>query len=310
MSHTPLGPGNEFDIIRLLIERLGDAAGGIGDDAATFDAPPGEQLLVTTDTSVENVHFRPAWLSATEVGYRSVMAAVSDIAAMGGTPRALVIAWTLPEWWRSFVDQIGDGIREAASECKVRVVGGDLSNGPVLSLGVTVIGSAKRVVRRSGAQPGDGVFVTGWLGGPALALRAFETRFVPDARVRDRFARPTARVREGIWLAAHGSTSAIDISDGIVADLGHLAAASGVRIVLDVEKLPLFGEATSHLAAESGEEYELAVTAPPELDVTAFLSEFGVALTRVGSVTAGAPAVDARFNGTPVSAPGFDHFAP
>jgi thiamine-monophosphate kinase len=308
VSHTPLGPGNEFDIIRSLVTRLGDSAQGIGDDAALFDAPPGEQLLVTTDTSVENVHFRPAWLSATEVGYRAVMAAVSDIAAMGGTPRAVVIAWTLPEWWRSFIDQIGDGIREAATECKVQVVGGDMTNGAALSLGVTVIGSAKRVLRRSGARPGDGVFVTGWLGGPALALRSFETRFVPDARIRDRFARPKARVREGAWLAAHGATSAIDISDGIVADLGHLAAASGVHVALDVEKLPLFGEATSHLAAESGEEYELVVTAPPDLDTAAFLAEFGIALTRVGSVAAGLPVVDARFNGTPVSAPGFDHF--
>jgi thiamine-monophosphate kinase len=310
LSHTPLGPGNEFDIVRALIARLGDAAGGIGDDAALIDVPAGEQLLVSTDSSIENVHFRPAWLSATEIGYRAVMAAVSDIAAMGGTPRAMVIAWTLPEWWRTFTDQIGEGIREAATECAVRVVGGDLSEGPVLSLGVTVIGSTKHVLRRSGARPGDSVYVTGWLGGPGLALRAFETRFVPDARVRDRFARPVARVREAAWLAAHGATSAIDISDGIMSDLAHVAAASGVRIALDVQDLPLFGEATAHLAAESGEEYELAVTASTDLDTAAFLNEFGIALTRVGTVEAGAPTVSARFNGTPVRARGFDHFAP
>lgn len=308
MTHTPLGPGNEFDIVRALVAQLGDAAADIGDDAGTFEAPAGERLLVTTDTTVENVHFRPAWLSPTEVGYRAVMAAVSDIAAMGGTPRAVVIAWTLPEWWRSFVGAIAEGIRDAARDCNVRVVGGDLTNGPVLTLGVTVIGSAPHMLRRNGARPGDGVFVTGWLGGPALALRAFETRFVPDARIRERFARPVARIREGAWLAAHGATSAIDISDGIVADLMHVASASNVRIALQLEHLPLFGDATADLAAESGEEYELVVTAPANIDTNAFLNAFGVSLTRIGTVEAGTPSVDARIHGARLSPRGWDHF--
>jgi thiamine-monophosphate kinase len=308
---TPLGPGKEFDIVRALIAQFGDAAGAIGDDAAPFEVPEGETLLVSTDTTVENVHFRPAWLSPQEVGYRAVMAAMSDLAAMGATPRAVVVAWTLPEWWRIMVDPLAEGIRDAALECNAKIVGGDLSNGPVLSLGVTVIGSARRVLRRSGARAGDAVFVTGWLGGAALALRAFETRFVPDARVRERFARPTARLKEGAWLAAHGATSAIDISDGLAADLGHIAAASNVHIGLDIERLPLFGEATFDDAATSGEEYELAVTGPIDLDTDGFLNEFGITLTRVGSVIAGPPAVEARRNGARIRLPrGYDHFAP
>jgi thiamine-monophosphate kinase len=308
---TPLGPGPEFDIIRGLIAQLGDSAGPIGDDAAAFEAPPGETLLVSTDTTVENVHFRPAWLSASEVGYRAVTAALSDLAAMGATPRAVLVAWTLPEWWRSFVDPIGEGIREAAAESNVRVVGGDMASGPVLSLGVTVIGSAKKVLKRSGAKVGDAVYVTGWLGGPALALSAFEKRFVPDGRVRERFARPTARIKEGIWLAEHGASAAIDISDGLVADLSHIAAASRVHLGIDIERLPLFGDASFDEAATSGEEYELAVTAPIELDTEAFINEFGVPLTRVGIAIAGPPGVEARRNGARVVLPrGFNHFEP
>jgi thiamine-monophosphate kinase len=307
---TPLGPGEEFELIRSLAAHLGDAAGDIGDDAAEFQIPEGENLLVSTDTTVENVHFRPAWLAPQEVGYRAVMSAMSDLAAMGATPRAAVIAWILPDWWRSFVDSIGEGIREAAVECNAKIVGGDMSSGPVLSLAVTVIGSAKRTLRRSGARAGDAVFVTGWLGAPALALRALEARFVPDARVRERFARPTARIREGAWLAAHGATAAIDISDGLAADLSHVAAASGVHIGLDIEKLPLFGEATFDDAATSGEEYELAVTGPVNLDVDGFFNEFGLPLTRVGSVMAGQPGVEARRNGARIVLPrGFDHFS-
>jgi thiamine-monophosphate kinase len=307
---TPLGPGKEFDIVRALIAQLGDSAGAIGDDAGPFEVPEGETLLVSTDTSVENVHFRPAWFSPQEIGYRAVMAAMSDLAAMGATPRAAVVAWILPDWWRVMVDSLGEGMREAAAACGVKIVGGDLSRGPVLSLGVTVIGSAKRVMARSGARAGDAVFVTGWLGGPALALHAFETRFVPDARVRDRFARPTARLREGEWLAGHGATSAVDISDGLAADLGHIAAASNVHIGLDIEKLPLFGEATFDDAATSGEEYELAITGPIDLDTNAFINAFGVPLTRVGSVSAGPAAVVPRRNGARVTLPrGYDHFA-
>ena len=309
-GNIPLGPGPEFDLVRELVARYGASGVGIGDDASTVRVPDGEELLVSTDVAVEDVHFRQSWLTPDEIGYRSTMAALSDLAAMGATPRGMVIALTLPARWRANAPAIADGIARAARACHVQVIGGDLSNGAALSIAVTVIGSAKRPLRRSGAQPGDSVWVTGILGGPALALRVFLAGGQPLGEMRARFAAPQARIREAQWLVAHGATAGIDISDGLAADLGHIAAASGVRISFELDRLNCLPGATVEDAAGSAEEYELVVTAPAGLDAAAFEHEFEIPLTNVGRVAAGEPRVLTTSAGMAVSTPvGFNHFA-
>jgi thiamine-monophosphate kinase len=279
-----LGPGAEFDTVRTMLSRWGALAHGVGDDAALLDVPAGSRLVVSTDTSVENVHFRRAWLSAEEIAYRSVAAALSDLAAMGATPLGMVIALTLTEQWRAQIVQLADGFAVASRDLGTPIVGGDLSAGAELAIGVTVLGTVERALTRSGARAGDTLWVTGRLGGALLALRALEEGTAPLSAHRDRFARPVPRLREGRWLAAHGATAAIDCSDGVAADASHLAAASGVRIILDLDRLPLMTGATARDAAQSGEEYELIVTAPGTLDHAAFERELGVPLTAIGHV--------------------------
>ncbi|MFI5232571.1 MAG: thiamine-phosphate kinase [Gemmatimonadales bacterium] len=316
MSGDPnleLGPGAEFDTIRAMLARWGPLARGVGDDAALLDVPAGSRLVVSADTSVENVHFRRGWLSPEEIAYRAVAAALSDLAAMGAAPLGIVLALTLTEAWRTEAARLADGFGAAARELGAPIVGGDLTRGSELSIAVTVLGSVERPLVRSGARAGDSVWVTGRLGGPLLALRALEAGRAPDPEHRARFAHPVPRLREGRWLAAHGATACIDCSDGVAADASHIAAASGMRIVLDLARLPLVTGAVAADAAAGGEEYELIVTAPAALDPRAFEREFGLPLTAIGNVEAagaGAAGVETREGARRVPLPrGHSHFS-
>jgi len=309
---VPLGAGREFDVIRDLVRRWGDSARGIGDDAAILDVPAGSRLVASTDASVENVHFRRHWLTPQEIGYRAAAAALSDLAAMAATPIAMLVALCVPERWRGDLVGIADGIGDASRSFHAPIMGGNLTSGNDLSVTVTVLGNATRPVRRNGAHPGDALYVTGTLGGPRSALLAWESGTTPRADDRARFARPTPRIREAIWLAAHGATSAIDISDGLASDAGHLAAASGVDMCIELDAIPVMGHTLPIEAAQSGEEYELAVTSASRLDEHAFAKEFGVPLTRVGVATLplGLPQARLRSHGTFVDLPaGHDHFS-
>jgi len=303
-----LGPGKEFDLVRILLGEWGKSAQQIGDDAAIVQVPKGEQLVVTTDTSVDGVHFRHEWLNHFEIGYRATAAALSDLAAMAARPLGIVIALTLPDADRHEARALATGIREGASAGLCPIVGGDLSSGKVLSLTITALGSVARPLSRAGAKVGQRVYVTGCLGGPDAAVRAWRAGREPNERDRARFANPIPRIEPAIGLAQRGATSAIDISDGLIADLGHIAAASKVRIEIDAERIPHVDGVTSIEAANSGEEYEVAVTAP-EIDVGQFSEEFGLDLTEIGRVVAGSPGVDLLQNGKRIAAPpGFDHF--
>ncbi|MDP9206222.1 MAG: thiamine-phosphate kinase [Gemmatimonadota bacterium] len=307
-GNIALGPGKEFDIVRTLLAEWGNSAERIGDDAAILEVPPGEKLVVSTDTSVEGVHFRREWLNHFEIGYRATAAALSDLAAMAARPLGLVIALTLPDADRHEARTIATGIGEGASAVLCPIVGGDLSSGKVLSLTITALGSVARPLSRAGAEPGQRVYVTGRLGGPAAALRAWHAGKEPNERDRARFANPVPRIDAAIGLSRRGATSAIDISDGLIADVAHIAAASKVSIEIDLARVPRFGDAAPMEAASSGEEYEIAVTAP-EIDVAQFTSEFGLDLTEIGRVVAGPPRVEVLNDGKPVTAPpGFDHF--
>lgn len=308
-SHTPLREGAEFDLVRQLLNRWSTTAQAIGDDAAILSPGALASLVVSTDVSVENVHFRRGWLTPKEIGYRATAAALSDLAAMAAEPIGILVALILPADWRARLDDLADGIGEAADCSSIRILGGDLSDGRDLSLAITVLGNAAIPLRRSGARAGDRVYVTGKLGGPGAALHALSSERAPSADNRARFAHPVPRIREALWLAAQGAGSAIDISDGLAADLSHIAAASGVSISISLERVPVMDGVSAKEAAGSGEEYELAVTSRAALDTRAFSREFGLPLTEIGAVEVGRPVVRVFDHGAPVPTPsGYLHF--
>jgi len=307
---APLGPGREFDLVRAMLARWGDRARGVGDDAAVLTVPSGEELVVSTDTSLEDVHFRRDWLSPEEIGWRAAAAALSDLAAMAAKPLGVLVAITLPQHYIDTLGELAEGIAAATSASGAQIVGGDLTSGERLTITVSVLGSTATPLRRSGARPGDTVWVTGQLGGPALAIAAWGEGRQPTPEARARFAHPTPRIREGQWLATAGATSGIDISDGLGGDAAHLAAASGVRITIDTDALPRAPGADVSTAQRSGEEYELLVTTRTPFDEAAFQRDFSLPLTRIGTVDEGESGVDLLIGGERVASPaGYDHFS-
>jgi thiamine-monophosphate kinase len=318
---TPLGNGAEFDLIRALVARWGTVASGIGDDAAVLDVPLGERLVVSTDSSVEDVHFRRAWLTPWEIGWRATAAALSDLAAMAATPAGVLVSLAVPRAWLTDLGDVATGIGDAVRSAGAHIVGGDMTAGRELSIALTVLGHTAQPLRRGGARPGDALYITGRLGGPLTALRALERGDVPLPEARARFATPMPRLREAQWLARHGARAAIDVSDGLLGDAAHLAAASGARLIIDLETVPTMAGASLLEAAASGEEYELLVAAPPGLDPSAFEREFHLPLTAIGRVeragrgearpgTGGAAEVQALLYGERVaSGGGFSHFS-
>jgi thiamine-monophosphate kinase len=320
MTPPRLGPGREFDRVRRIAAALGPRGAGLGDDCAVLPSSD-RALVVSTDASVEAVHFRRDWLTLEEIGWRATAAALSDLAAEGAEPAGLLVALTVPPAaGDADVVAVMRGAGAAAGAVGAAVVGGDLSAGPAWSLAVTVLGWAARPVTRSGARPGDGIWVTGMLGGPRAALEAWRRNEPPDPMARAAFAHPMPRIAAGRWLAEHGARAMIDVSDGLGADAAHLAAGSEVAIAIDLERVPVamaavaeasrLGISPEQFAAESGEEYELLVALPESFDPDLVLDlrqAAGVLLTRVGSVTPGA-GVRSRLGGADVTLTGYDHF--
>jgi len=305
---VPLGPGAEFDAIRQMSARWGPRASGLGDDAAVLPVPRGDALVVSTDSAIEGTHFKREWLSAREIGYRSVVAALSDLAAMAATPIGVLVALTLPDAWRAQMLELADGIGDAVDVGRTQVVGGNLSDGRELSITTTVLGAAFTPLRRAGARLDDRVYVTGELGAPAEAIRRL-TSGEPVGTVRDRFAHPVPRLDEARWLAERGASAAIDVSDGLIADLRHLAAASGVAIDVDDRRVPCVNGVDVSRAMRAGEEYELIVTSPREFDREDFQRRFGVRLSEIGRVT-DASQCDVTVRGASVAnVAGYDHFS-
>ena len=304
------GPGREFRFIRRLIRRFGSLASGIGDDAALIHVPRDNMLAISTDTSVENVHFRRDWLTLDEIGYRAVTGALSDLAATGAAGVGILIALSTPTESREDLDSLSNGIARAAIAAGVRVYGGDTTRGEVLSLTITVFGNVRETLRRDAARAGHHVYVTGALGGPAAAMRALVegTELLPVWR--DRFTNPHARIREARWVAGRGARAAIDISDGLLADAAHVAAASNVRITIDLDRIPIVAGVDALAAARSGEEYELLLTSAIPIDREAFFSRFGIGLTEIGTVSDGEPGICVMMNGHAIEVEpmGYDHF--
>jgi thiamine-monophosphate kinase len=314
---STLGPGAEFDRIREVAAALGPRAAELGDDCAMVPINGGF-LALSTDVSVEGVHFRREWLSFEEIGWRVTAGALSDLAAVGADPVGVLVAVTVPaDLEGADVVALMNGAGGAVSSIGGQVLGGDLSRGNQLQLAVTVVGSTGAWLGRSGAQAGDGVWVTGALGGARAALEAWTAGREPGPAARLAFARPEPRVAAGRWLVQAGAHAMLDISDGLAGDTGHLASASGVAVEIDLERLPVhsgvpdLGEQARWLVvAEGGEDYELLVALPesfPEEAATRCYAETGVPLTRIGQVHAG-EGVRLLHHGEPVALRGYDHF--
>lgn len=318
MTSLPMGPGREFDRIRQIVAALGSSGGALGDDTAAIPAADGV-LVVSTDASVEAVHFRRDWLTLPEIGWRAAASALSDLAAAGAVPAGFTVAMVVPpDLDDAGVVAVITGVGEAAQFAGCQVLGGDLSTGPSLALTVTVFGHARPApMSRRGAQPGDGLYVTGALGGARAALLDWLDGGAPSAAARMAFARPHPRLLAGQWLAAQGATAMMDLSDGLGGDARHLAAASGVQLQLQLERLPIHpsvhrvaarhGEPFATFAAVGGEDYELLVTMPPAFGAARECEPAaGVVLTRIGDVVAGA-GVQATLRGDVVTLTGFQH---
>lgn len=309
-----LGPGGEFDRLRAIFARLGASGRGLGDDCAVLRVG-GTLLAISVDASLEGVHFRTDWLSFEQIGWRAAAAALSDLAADGAEPIGLLVSLGLPNGGTRRTDgaaiEIMAGVAAAARRVGAKVLGGDLVRSRRYLVGVCVVGRAARPVRRDGARPGDGLWITGTLGGAGRALAALRSGRRPPAPLFRRFALPAPRIAAGRWLARHGARAMIDVSDGLAADAGHLAAASRVRIELALERLPCWPGVAPRAAAASGEEFELLVALPPsfsERDARAFRSAARLALTRIGACAAGR-GVRMTDHGRPLPPPpGFDHF--
>jgi len=287
---------------------------GPGDDAAVLRAGR-RPLLFTTDTLIEGIHFRAGWAPPAALGRRAFRVSASDLAAMGGVPAFALLALEAPgRMGVGELDALVRGFAVAARRSGARLVGGNLAAGPHLAITVALLGeSPGRVVTRAGARPGDALYVTGALGAAGLAVERLK------AGRRARLPDPPLRLRAGRLLAtvAHAM---IDVSDGLVQDLGHLCRASGVVAEVEVERLPLapacrraLGRAAHALAATAGEDYELVVAVPRarERALARLRPRLGCRVTRIGRLVAGRPAVrmlDRAGRPLHLGRPGFDHF--
>jgi thiamine-monophosphate kinase len=303
---------------------------GIGDDAAVVESSAGDVVL-TTDAMVEGAHFERTDLSARDLGYKAIVASVSDIAAMAASPRyalaSLIFPKDTPLGW---IVELYGGMREACEEYALALVGGDLSSGGVVALAVTVTGAVApgHAVLRSGARAGDRLVVTGSLGAAAgglMLLHAAEAKkAVGGAASRDlvaAFTRPVARVGEARLLASFGATAMMDLSDGLAKDAARLCRESGVAARIHVSDVPVApglrdvpGADPRALALSGGEDYELLATMPPDMVATAAVElkeQFAVPLTEIGEVAQGegVTAVEGDGSEHPLAPEGWDHFA-
>ncbi len=320
----------EFEIIHRYFSAQGaaraDVACGVGDDGAVLRVPPDRELVVSLDTLVEAVHF-PAATPAGAVGYKALAVGLSDLAAMGAEPAWLTLGLTLPRPDASWLEAFSAGLGGLAARHGLALVGGDLTRGP-LAVTVQVHGLVPPggAVLRRGARPGDGIYVTGELGAAAAAVAHLrgELSLPPDLAVvaRRRLERPQPRVAEA--LALRGLVrAAIDVSDGLLADLGHILEASGVGARLELQALPLHEvlqalaprlglEICQRLALTGGDDYELCFVAPvqAEAEIRARLAALRCPVARVGVIEVHPGLRCRQADGRLLSCPdgGYEHF--
>ncbi|MGD0155811.1 MAG: thiamine-phosphate kinase [Terracidiphilus sp.] len=286
---------------------------GIGDDCALLSPGPGEELAVTTDLSIAGRHFRLDWHPPESVGHRTLARGLSDLAAMGARPVAAFLSLALPRELvqkpkaRSapWIDRFLDGFLSLARDFETPLAGGDLAESPVAVADVVLTGAVRhgQALLRSGARPGDDLYVTGALGAAAAGLDRLSKLFAAVKKLRphqrrslqripDQFKAllaphlyPTPRIAQGLWLARNATASAaIDLSDGLSTDLAHLCAESGVAAEVDAAALPIASGATPIQALNGGEDYELLFAASPQARVPSQIE--GLPVTRIGRILA------------------------
>ena len=315
----------EFDLIAKYFTRpVANALLGVGDDCALIRVATGRELAISTDTLVSGTHFFPG-ADPLKLGHKALAVNLSDLAAMGAMPRYVTLALTLPAVDAAWLEAFSRGFFKLADEAGIELIGGDTTRGP-LSMTLTAFGEvpAGKALRRDGARAGDDIWVSGSLGGAALALRhlqgALVLKHIVLVHALERLHLPAPRNALGCALVdvAH---SAIDISDGLIADLTHICGRSGLAAVVEWPSVPLSPTLLSvgpefrvPCALAGGDDYELCVTASENrrAAIEAIAAATGVALTRIGKMQAGNPQVivqDERGAPMHVVAAGFDHFA-
>ena len=286
---------------RVKLPRGGETIVGIGDDCAVF-RPRGaaEDLLFTTDLLVEDVHFRRTTHTARQAGWKALARGLSDVAAMGGRPRFVLLSLAVAPWCDAlWLDGFYDGLLALARREGAVLAGGDLGHAAKVACDIVVCGAVARgkALLRSGAKEGDSLYVSGRLGGSALGLTG------QGAAARKRHLQPEPRLALGRFLLRLGASAAMDLSDGLSLDLRRLCLAS--KLAAEIGAPPLFPGATSAQGLHGGEDYELLFAAPPSVRVPA--SHQGVPLTRIGILRKGRSGT-VLLDGAPLEPLGYDHF--
>jgi thiamine-monophosphate kinase len=312
----------EFEFIRNIKSKYG--LRHLGDDCAVLPGDSQTDLVLTADLLVEDIDFRLDWASPDALGHKALAVSLSDIAAMGGTPEWSMLSLGIPErnWQGNFLDKFYSGWFKLADKHNVKLVGGDVSRSPDKFVVDSIVGGSVRrhaAVFRTGAKPGDSIFVTGSLGGAAGGLSILEAG--NDARTGgqkkrsliDRQLRPTPRIEIGKYLARYGlATSMIDISDGLAADLHHLCDASSVGARIDADKIPVdknlssIKKQTLDFALGGGEDFELLFTSTKKI----ISGTKWASISRIGEITSDTGIVELVKNNSliKVARMGFRHF--
>lgn len=306
---------DEFALIQKYFVNDDEAPGvsiGIGDDGAVLQPSANIELVTVMDTLVAGTHF-PGHTDPFDIGYRAVAVNLSDVAAMAATPRWMTLALTLPEATEEWLERFAEGLRAAAAPYDVVLVGGDTTSGPTPVITVQLIAEVEpgKALTRAGAKPGDEIYISGTVGDAAAGLELIAAG-TPDSKLSARFLRPDARVALGLMLG-NCATAAIDISDGLFADLSKLLAASNAGAVIELADLPLSSalrdefnaEARRRLALSGGDDYELCFTLPAGSQPPSA----AVAVTRIGQIVDSA-AIECRLDGELVeyADSGYRHF--
>jgi thiamine-monophosphate kinase len=316
---------SEFDLIRQYFTRTAPSAVlGVGDDAALLKIADGMELAVSADMLVAGTHFFPD-TDAYLIGWKALAVNVSDMAAMGAVPKWATLAIALPTADEAWVKRFAEGFFACASRYQVELIGGDTTRGP-LNVSAQIMGEvpAGKAIRRSGAKSGDEIWVSGTLGSAALALAALQGHYKLDENELDSclpaLHRPTPRIELGLLIGATAH-SAIDISDGLLADLGHILKASDVGAEIRLGDLPVSQTVSTHFAdprvqqmvLTGGDDYELCFTAPARQhgEIAKLTSLLAIPLTCIGRITEHPGLVVRGFEDEVLSidAHGFDHFA-
>jgi len=321
----------EFGLIDLIARKVRSTPGvriGIGDDAAAFQWHANCLALATTDMLLEGVHFDLSYCDPYRLGRKALAVNLSDIAAMGGRSRSFLLSLAIPkEFSVDFFDDFSSGLLSIAEEFGVTLIGGDTCiSRSGLVIGITLYGEQEeqKVTRRGTARPGESIFVSGHLGDSALGLKLLQEGR-RKGNVIDRHLDPTPRVHEGLALAEAGLTcSMIDISDGLLSDLGHITGKSAMGARLHLDKIPLSREYSEHFGSEAheryslalggGEDYELLFTAPAyrKCEIEMLFRKFGTPVSEIGEITAvpGIRVLSPEGGTLEGIARGYDHFWP